>query len=517
MKSFTRSWKKEKSSIKSSTTAVPAEFDPRSLIGEIEIPIFNFSEFKGMTANKLKEWFISFLPKEGFEIDWNEYLVGELGSRASLLPEGYMDEVINYITSECADYEGVDLVKRLNAHFKEEQSFQKSQVERLQNTLNSMIYYQDVEDADYSELVDQLRQKSELRDQLIKYESQQQYIKNIESQLAQIHLAADSLEEDPEYRRAHAARAEIEAKISELTKELSASNVQLSQLKAEYAQQQITSDICPYTKTKCDKIAASLKDTESKRAELKLKIDSIMTQDAEKVRQLHDLQAKSSQCVVAEDTLKRAYTTHATLCLQIPSEVIAIPTSLTAEQLQLQIDELNDKIAKLKANEQFNQMNNTIKKDKFRSENIVEVLKIWINSTGANGLQTYMMEKPFKMLAYAMSTYLTTMFGSAATASFNLEEKANSFSFGMMRDDAYVEFDLLSSGEKCLFTIAMMMCLIDKSSAGLKLILADDILDHLDSNNADRLFSGLSNNDIQFIMAGVKECKNTEICTKIGE
>lgn len=516
--SFTRMWKREKSTIKSSIAAVPADFTPDSLIGEIEIPIFNFSEFKSMTANKLKEWFISFLPKEGFEIDWREYLTGELGSRAALLPEGYLDEVLSYISTDLADLKGVDLVKALNAHFKEEQSFQKAQLDRLQSTLNSMIYYADIEQTDSSELLAEHRKISELRDDLIKYESQQKSIAEVEAKLSQLHLAADSVEADPEYKSAHTTRAALELQLSELTQELASANAEYTRIQSEYGKLNVTSDICPYTKTRCEKISASLDAAKQERDRLMCELNAVGTQRDEKTQRINQIKSKIADCRMIETRLERDYSNFATLCLLLPIDVIEIPTSKSVEQLQGELDEISDNIAKIKANEKFNQLNETITKDKYRAENILEVLKIWINSTGANGLQTYMMDKPFKTFADDMSKYLSSMFGTSSVASFHLEEKANSFSFGMMQKESYVEFDLLSSGEKCLFTIAMMMCLIDRSSASLKLILADDILDHLDEENASRLFSNLSTiTDMQFIMAGVKECSNAGICVKIGE
>lgn len=515
--SITRTWKKDKSSVKSTVSAVPEGFDPMSLMGEIELPIFNFGEFKDMTANKLKEWFISFLPKEEFEIDWREYLTGELGSRAALLPEDYLEETLNYILEDLSTYQGVDLVKQINAHFKEEQSFQKATAERLQSTLNSMIYYQDVEEIDDEELRLELANVTDLKDKLIAYNTKKAYIDQLDARLAQIKLSVDSLEEDPEYKSVHATLISEESEYNKLTEKKSALSLQYSQLQSEYKSLSVTSDICPYTHTRCEKIAESIQVTQSKKAALETQIAELhksLQEALEKAAAVHQhIQLLKSH----ETELAQKYSTYKSLIMQYPSEPLVIPTSSSVESLQHRINELNDLIAKVKANQQFNELNKTITADKYKAENILEVLKIWTKSTDANGLQTYMMEKPFKTLADDMSKYLSNMFGAESVASFHLEEKANSFSFGMMKDKSYVEFDLLSSGEKCLFIIAMMMCLIDRSTASLKLILADDILDHLDSDNAARLFGNLLKiNNMQFIMAGVKECKNENICIKIG-
>ena len=126
------------------------------------------------------------------------------------------------------------------------------------------------------------------------------------------------------------------------------------------------------------------------------------------------------------------------------------------------------------------------------------------------------MSKPFEDLAAEMSDYLTKMFGQPTKAQFGLLAKANSFSFGLIRDDSYIEFDYLSSGERCLFTLALILCIMNRSKSPVRTIFIDDILDHLDESNSDYLFETLKTiSGIQFIMAGVKQCKDTSICKAV--
>ena len=148
--------------------------------------------------------------------------------------------------------------------------------------------------------------------------------------------------------------------------------------------------------------------------------------------------------------------------------------------------------------------------DKYKTENSIEVLKIWAKLTDANGLQTTLAEKPFQDLAESMTSYLHKMFGKKdITAKFFLSDKANSFSFGIEREGKYIAYNLLSSGEKCMYTLALMMCIISKSNSPLKVIMIDDLLDHLDDSNAAKLFDALYKiKDTQIILAGVKECNS---------
>lgn len=515
-----RRWEKSGNSAKSNLKCTPIGFDPASIIGNIELPVFNFNEFKDMTANKLKEWFIGFLPKDEFAIDWKEYLTSELGSRSALLSDELMEKVLGIISElDAQGKKGVDLVSSLNEQLKSQQSFEKATIERLQSTINSMIYYQEAEDLDRESIQQQLTKLRELRDKVIAYNAQQSAVASTQQKLALIKLDADSADADPEVIRltgeldtANKEYLAAEANYnSSLSGEYAAKSAELNQLGT------ISSDICPYTKVKCAEISSRLAEITEKRAQITAQLIELKSaiSDADIKRQ----QLKQRCDVINRGiaVIREKYRTAEVLKSSLPAEMLSIPTAMTTAEIDVKINELNDQLIKIAANKQFTELNETITKDKYRAENNLEVLKMWISSTGANGLQTYMMEKPFETLATDLSTYLTEMYGHEVLGSFRLEEKANSFAFGMKHSDTnnFVEFDLLSSGEKCLFTVALIMCLINRANAELKLILADDMFDHLDDMNADRFFAGLSSKGIQCIMAGVKECKNKDICIAI--
>lgn len=97
------------------------------------------------------------------------------------------------------------------------------------------------------------------------------------------------------------------------------------------------------------------------------------------------------------------------------------------------------------------------------------------------------------------------------TAKFHLTEKANSFSFGVTNEEnEYIEFDLLSSGEKCLYTLALLISIVELSDSPLKIIMIDDLLDHLDMLRIKDCFETLySISDIQILLAGVQDCTHS--------
>ena len=112
---------------------------------------------------------------------------------------------------------------------------------------------------------------------------------------------------------------------------------------------------------------------------------------------------------------------------------------------------------------------------------------------------------PFDLLSDSINRVLTQLFGLDTVVKFNSENKANSFSFGVERNNVYVPYSLLSSGEKCMFILSMYIGLLEYTKSPLKLILIDDFLDHLDDENFISIFKVLRDNTSnQYIFAGVK-------------
>ena len=53
-----------------------------------------------------------------------------------------------------------------------------------------------------------------------------------------------------------------------------------------------------------------------------------------------------------------------------------------------------------------------------------------------------------------------------------------------------------------------MIYIVKQSSSKLKLVMIDDMLDHLDDTNIISMFEKFANTDIQIINAGVKSLSN---------
>jgi len=511
-----RTWVRSSSGAVNSECSVTGyDGDLLELLKGIELPVFDFNEFTSMTANKLKEWFISFLPSSEKSLNIAKMLKDELKGR-QLPSDALMKEATDWI--KASPLKGVDLIKGLNSYLKEEQSFIKGQVSKLQGTIESLIYYDDAPDLDVNELNSRLSELNQKKSALMRMQADKAAWDKMKVQvdLLKASLKGDSYETDPTV-------IETSKKIEALLKEVEQSKEQfekqdakLKKLQTELLSIPSASANCPYTNTLCETAKNLAETSQSKRAEITKKIEACKAEMSN--NDVLAMQQKQNGIGTLNSQLAELRNKYSHLALmqnQIGPEP-SIESEETIEKIDAEINEVQDSLVKIAANERYDELTQQVTADKFEKENDLEVLKVWIKFTDANGLQTTVMNEPFQNLSGDMSKYLTQMFGKETTAEFNLATKANSFSFGISRDGHYIEFDCLSSGERCLFTLALMTCILNRSESEIRTILVDDLLDHLDGANADSLFKSLQNiQDIQFILAGVKECKEASICKPV--
>lgn len=501
---------KSGASAKTSLNVTGFEGEISDLIGDVELPVFNFGEFKSMTANQLKNWFIGFLPEGDSTVD----VVSELKKVAEerVLPsEELLANVQTYLNS--LSEKGVERIRKLNEYLKSEKSYKDGELKRLQGTVQSLVYYDDAPDADIEALRKEWDDTNEMRSEVVRYNAQLQAYNRALEQIERFKsvLSADCLENDKEYSELLKKVEEDEALRSELSEQNSELVQDRIRLENEFRLVPTAEATCPYTKEACETAAKLTAEFTKKAEEINTKLFEVSTKISQLNSQLTavDISIGSNRTRLAD--LKNKYIQLDNLKAQAPYEPIC-SVDKSESELADKMNELRDLMIKVEANRKYDELMQTVTKDKFAIENEIEILKFWIKRTDANGLQTEMMDSPFLELADNISSYLTDLFGEPTKAMFNLQTKANSFSFGVDRAGKYIEYDYLSSGEKCLFSLALMLCLLARSNASLKVMLVDDILDHLDGQNAENLFKTLSSNsDVQFIMAGVKDCNIEEI------
>ena len=494
----------------SKVTIFPDDLNPQELLAEIELPIFNFNEFVGQTANKLKDYFIkNILPTSDGGLNWEEILKkGLSGIGVEDVPAtlAYGMGLISGLSGS-----PVEQVARANAIFKEEQSFVKSELTRLQATVDSLIYYDDYSGPrDLTALDTELLSLGVLRDSIIKYQSAGSMASQYKIELSRLQERAEGLGDLEQLRKVHddyeTQYFEFEAPIEELRQtisELTATEHTLHKILGGKG-------VCPYTSDTCTSI--DLEDIQRQYDFNKTKLETRNNELQDLITKREAIFEKLNEAAAHILTWKEVHERMTTLQQALSTLPQKPNTDRTLGDIDLEIQRCTEDRDKLKANQAYEATIENITKLKYKSEISNTALAAWVKLTDINGLQTSLTEKPFEELAYRMTGYIQTMYGNdSLRAKFNISAKANSFSFGLIREDKYIAYDQLSSGEKCLYTLALMICITDNSKCPLKLLLCDDMFDHLDSQAVEGTFAALKNiHNIQFILAGVKECKNAE-------
>lgn len=502
-----------KKGINCSVSTIPDNLDITDILGGLELPVFNFNEFVGMSANKLKDWFISFLPSNQIDINWDKELKESLQD-IHLTESKFYNETIQYINSIAGD--GVYQVRAANAYLKQLLSFKKSEMERMTNSIQSLIFYDDYKDDMAIEDIEAQKQAYQLDyTEAITLQKSYEACSKVLEQLATYKDLNDSLEQDDRYKKALDNKTQLESKLNDLNIKLTNNSIHMSDAQSKlHSLTSLTSGngVCPYTNSVCDSIKASVEVWKAQMVELQKEIDNYNQYEKSLHTQIQNTRNEFSKYQMEITSLENQYKSRDNLKSMVNPTLTNINIQEVLDRIQFDektISELSDKLVKAKANQQYNSLVDTFTAQKFDIQQSIEALKVWIKLTGENGLQTQFMGDPFADLSDNLSVYLSAMFDEPNLKShFNLSTKVNSFSFGIDRNGSYIPFDMLSSGEKCMYTLALLTCLTDTSNAQLKLIMIDDLFDHLDDENIENVFKGIQSiSGIQYIFAGVKSCK----------
>ena len=519
-----RQWQQNGASV-SATSNLENDFNISDLIGELELPIFNFSDFLQLTSNKMKDWFINFLPSTDNLLDW-EYELKKSTKDVNILDKDLIKNTVESFNTECKGTDNLDSVRKANAWLKDHQSYIKGEISRTESTIQSLIYYDDEEvSGNIDDIIHECN--SQIHDIEVKIKEIQNHDNIVQSNTSVQNLidgitcGSDSFDTDPK-------KAEIEAKLvpkedisalkdkfNEINKQGVGIKDENIKLQAEISTKKSVVDsngVCPYTKSVCKSIQdmitelqKEIKDTEDKISQNEEQMNKLRSEAVDIKASITDMENANKKCESELDALKSEYIRKSKYTEQL-KEVPVIPEDYKSiEEYQEDVTKLRDRVAKLSANKKYNELIDNLTNEKYKLESNQEIYKIWVKLTDANGLQTDMMNKPFKNLESDMTGYLKSMFGrDDVECKFVLSNKANSFDFGLVRDGDYISYRKLSSGEKTLYAFALMLCLTARTTGELKLICVDDFLDHLDSENVNHLFSTLKGiKDIQILMAGV--------------
>ena len=508
-----RSWVNTGKTIEATVTMKPDGLDIESIVKDLELPIFNFNEFVGMSANKLKDWFIDFLPDVASKVDWRRELVG--AAKESLALEDTVLTPAMSVLNASESLGELERTRTFNTWCKEQISITKKESERLESIIQNLIYYND---CDTSVNEDELRE--DIRVAEIQLESVQgklyklHNVASIDEKLKSIasKINADSLESDPDYiektKKVEEINEKLEqanAKANDLYEEISSTKSMLHNVQTVLSK----GGICPYTSEMCPTIGANLSSMKEESTQYEQKIAALTTEHKELTANASTYSQYISDLRRQIDEISFAYNRYNMWKEELAqiSDDYGSREDLEAEEAQIR-SELAIKRQNLEhyiANREHDRLIGTLSEDKYKADLSLNIYKAWEKLSGVNGLQTKLMREPFDAFAAEITSNLRSFFGDGVVAGFHISDKANSFSFGIIVEDRYIPYDLLSSGEKCLYTLALIIAVVENGASPLKVILVDDILDHLDSEKIDSCFSTLySINSVQIVLAGVR-------------
>lgn len=522
-----RQWFRDGKSVKNTITTKPEGFDVESLLGNRTLPICNFNEFIGMTANKLKDWFVEFLPKSSKSIDWSAELKA-VAPTVEIIDKSMLDDAVGLLEGE----QVIARLKNFNAICKENMSVLKGDIQRIDHTIQSLVYYDDcdstITNEDIQEKLRVLKIRHSVASEKVYKCRSNDKIKDKLSKLT-ISQYSPSLDDNQEYK-------ELLDKLAECTKDLEFLEEEVPRSSADIAttinqihnHEKIISGggICPFTNSTCDSISQQIQQLKGELETLNetLNQQQIHLNSAKtKLRNTKDEYNKVKYHISA---IKAEYTTYDNLKSQIDESLgdmeLANAEAEVAE-ISKEIDKLQDLAVKVAANEKYEKLAAELHSEKQLAEEKLTIYKAWEKLSGVNGWQSKIMIAPFTQFESAMTPILTSIFHNNVSAKFLVGEKANSFEFGIVRDGSYVEYSGLSSGEKCLFTLALLITINQQSNSDseFRLLLIDDLLDHLDPPSIAHTLKTLYKiTGIQIVLAGVQHSDIPEFdkfTVRIGE
>lgn len=523
---ITRSWTTKRNSISANLNVIEngmilsdddASAKIANIVGNASLPIYSFAEFTALSANKMKDWFSEFLPTAKVDETWIDVLTEALPTSLASDTD-YIAEIANQLPQPLT----TDNIKKANTYIKSCITAKKADIARLTSTIQSLTYYDELDNnqteesisADINNLIADQQLASSY-----KFAAAQNYTVNKLLEDPKFANMADSPETDPEYIECKSALTELEENDHALSKEAKENTSAIDSAATELwrCRKIIDSNgVCPYSNAACDSILKSAKERayvlNDNLSVLKLKNSKV--QDM-----LSEIRAKIEMYVAKLAEIKQRYAHYNELMSRrmplpdITGHVLEDPSYYPAA-----IQQKTNELAQLRANIRYNTLMNDLTKEKYISEIELNCLKAWDTITGPNGLPTQMLTDQFNHLAVKISELMeVNPLMMRSTATFNLSSDSNTFSFGIIRDGKYIPFDLLSTGEQCVFFVAFIDVLQSESSSQLKLILIDDLLDHLDAAKFDAFIdSSMPACSSQIIAAGVRNVSDRSGILKLN-
>lgn len=533
-----RTWIRKGQSVESTLSVTPEGADIAHLISSTEIPVYNFSDLLSKSANEQKDFFIkNILSASDAAVDINKKISDKIAHIDLKYRESIESEILAQADKYGPEVSSVQIVQNLNSYLKQLQSLKKSQIAEAENTLSTLVKADDSEvtrtseeiKADIDKVDDQI---TRCKMHIVRESSMKKWEISAGDLINEVDSFDDTLDvqSTPEYAALIVARNTYNDKYNELNDKINdadrsiqsfGNKITILTKTIEDLQKTIASGgICHYTKKECPeikKMIETLKEHVNENSALKEDVVKLIEAENTKKNALIEERNKLADDLVtpqaAYDRVVNKITKLKTLKQSKP-EV----SNYDGPELSILEDEksaLSEAYKEAVNAEQYEKLHDKLVAKKAKYEVELDIIKLLIKYTGPNELQNELMEEPFNVFADAASSQIQKLFvDDKLTMKFDLSAKSNTFSFGLSREGGYIPFSTLSSGEKCLYMISFIMTVLKNQKGDfLKVIILDDVLDHLDKQNAKIVFDTISemNEGIQFIMAGVVDCKSKSV------
>lgn len=488
------------------------KIDLETLVGDLELPIFNWAEFISLTANKQKSLLTHILPSSKISMNTAEVLKTDNSYKDSC------KSIVQDVCSQFPELDSIETIQNVNSYLKEQLSVANSEVTRLTNTVQSLIYYEDyVGEKDVDVLQNQVNILLKKMNNTVKLELQlQTYQEKLEQLNSYRDTLKSSINDDERYSYLcdqielleNQQIPSIDSEIFELSlaRESTLSSINQNNRIIE------SQGVCPYTKEACPSIQKLINQLKEENEEYILSANSMLS-DIESKKDIKRTKVNLLEQYKQEKIqIEHSYNEQDILRKEL-AEIEVTEITESSSDLRERIKILNDDIAKASANQKYEELTSNILAQKLQLEDQITFLKSVVKRTGENGLQTTVLIQPFNDLADMMHTYMKAFnLEHIGSPQFVLEQKANSFTFGFMRDK-FIPFNMLSSGEKCIFIMLFMLAITQLSTTQLNFVLIDDLLDHLDHKRFETVIKNVKqfSDKTQFIIAGVQPVDNSQV------
>ncbi len=527
-----RGWNKSGNSVKETIITKPEDLDISEFTKGIKLPVFDFNQFIGQSANAQKSWWIDFVSSMGAQtFNWENEL------NLSEFEKPFVKDVTEIVEQFP---ETVNGLKDANAFIKSHISAAKELIKQEQAILTE-LQSADISEFTFADKEEINKQLDEINEKIILTNNTLNTIRtleNVKNKYSELCNDTDiftkeEFVENKKYQETLKTKiANTKDTIDAVAKVKNDDLIELGIKKDEFAK--VESGLigeCPVFGGICEKIETAKEQTEPVKEKLKNTIAEIEKRIADNENMLSvlnssyenlnskytSIQTKLDKSAVYKDKKTEFENIIKSAERDINKEEFTTEESCISaiDSYKAKAKELNGELEsaiKAKANkEHINRSVEMIAEYNTR----LDILKRLEKLTGPSGLQSRITESMFISAENDINKILSNV--TAARFKFKVGNKSGDFRMGFMNtDNTFIPYDCLSSGEKAITAISMILSIADKSENELKITMIDDILDHIDNTVFANIYSLFTSRpDIQIICAGVKDIADNDKMTVI--